>query len=369
MARLTVSGFVCAATVMIGALVSTVPARADSVGCQKTIATQLRKFKKVYLKANIKCLKNENAGTIPGPCPDSVALLKIQGKTDAINAAIAAKCTPADLAALNFRTDCVYEANSAGKEAMCAALPVLSGPDIDPTLLAECLECWKGAELREYLAILYASHALGLCAGTTSAQSTECSDLDCTTPLPDQRDLTGGDGDCQHGIGNAGFKYLFKREKLLEKCALAGGTQASCLGDLELQVKLDKVEQQKITKIKRKCGNRAPDPSPPFCCRTGQGNQCTAAITRDDCVMNLMGTVQEDKTCELGSCEPVQGGNKKLTWWAFCPESDTCPGTPLSTLDDLIACVDTSADAIADELLCLQFRGNNGLDWPCPAPE
>ena len=80
MARLTVSGFVCAATVMIGALVSTVPARADSVGCQKTIATQLRKFKKVYLKANIKCLKKENDGAIPGPCPDSETLLKIQDK-------------------------------------------------------------------------------------------------------------------------------------------------------------------------------------------------------------------------------------------------------------------------------------------------
>jgi hypothetical protein len=40
----------------------------------------LRKFKKVYLKANIKCLKNENAGTISGPCPDSVALLKIQAR-------------------------------------------------------------------------------------------------------------------------------------------------------------------------------------------------------------------------------------------------------------------------------------------------
>jgi hypothetical protein len=161
---------------------------------------------------------------------------------------------------------------------MCAALPGPERTGYRPTLLAGA-GCWKGAELREYLAILYAP--LSDCAGTTSAQSTECSDLDCTTPLPDQRDLTGGDGDCQHGIGNAGFKYLFKREKLLEKCALAGGTQASCLGDLELQVKLDKVEQQKITKIKRKCGNRAPDPSPPFCCRTGQGNQCTVATTRD----------------------------------------------------------------------------------------
>jgi hypothetical protein len=40
--------------------------------------------------------------------------------------------------------------------------------------------------------------------------------------------------------------------------------------------------------------------------------------------------------------------------------------TPLSTLVDIVDCVDVSADAISDELLCLQFRGNNGADWPCP---
>ena len=44
-------------------------------------------------------------------------------------------------------------------------------------------------------------------------------------------------------------------------------------------------------------------------------------------------------------------------------------GTPLSTLDDIADCVDICADAISDELLCLQFRGNNGADWPCPPAE
>ena len=36
------------------------------------------------------------------------------------------------------------------------------------------------------------------------------------------------------------------------------------------------------------------------------------------------------------------------------------------TIGDVIACVDTSADAIVDELLCLQFPANGGSDWPCP---
>ena len=368
MARLRGIHSICMAALVVAALALSAPARADPADCQKAIAKGLLKFKKAYLKAQVKCLTLENRGDILGPCPDAATLTQIQEKQAKVNDSLAGHCTPADLAALNFRTDCAYEANVSGAEATCAALPVLSMSDIDPTLLVQCLECWKSAELAEYVATMYASHALGICAGTTSAQSSVCSDLDCTTPLPDQRDLTGGEGDCQLGIGKAGYKYLLKRQKILEKCALNGGTQATCLGDAKIQTLLGKFEQRKVAKIRKRCGNRDPAASAPFCCRTGQANQCSVAASRDDCVMNLGGDVQEDKTCDMGSCAPVQG-NKKITWWEFCPESDTCPGTPLSTLDDLISCVDTSANAIGDELLCLQFRGNGGTDWPCPPSE
>jgi len=359
---------VCAAALLMACVVPFAdPVQADPAGCQSAIAKQLAKFKKKHLKEHVKCLKKENKGTILGPCPDAAAQAKIDDAAGKATAVIAKFCTPADLAGLNFRTDCAYESNTAGAEATCAALPVSVGPDIQPDKLAECLECWKAAELSEYIAILYPSHALGVCGGTTSAQSTACSDLDCTTPLPDQRDLTGGEGICQHGIGKAGTKYLLKREKVLEKCALEGGTQASCLADSEVQLKLGKIEDKKATKIKNKCGNRDPAPSPPFCCRTGMGNACSVAADRDACVV-MGGTVQEDKTCDMGSCAPTMG-NKKITWWAFCPETDTCPGTALSTLDDLTACVDSAADTIIDELMCLQFRGNGGADWPCPPSE
>lgn len=369
MTRLDGLRSICAAVLVVLAVALATPAQADPAGCQKTIAKALQKFKKTHLKAHIKCLKLENSGDLPGPCPDAFALAKIQQAAADATTRIADACTSADLATLGFPTDCVYKANTAGAEAACAALPVLVGPDIGPTLLAECLECWKGAELSEYIATLYASHAVGICAGTTSAQSTVCSDLECTTPLPDQRDLTGGEGDCQNGIGKAGFKYIFKRERTLEKCALSGGTQATCLADPKVQTILSKAEQRKIAKIRKKCGNRDPAASPPFCCRTGMANQCIAAATREDCVMNLGGDVQEDKTCGVGgTCDPVMG-NKKITWWTNCPESNTCPGTPLSTLDDLIDCVDVSADAISDQLICLQFRGNGGADWPCPPSE
>jgi hypothetical protein len=68
----------------------------------------------------------------------------------------------------------------------------------------------------------------------------------------------------------------------------------------------------------------------------------------------------------MGSCAPV-GGNKKVTWWGFCPQSPTCPGTALSTLNDLKVCVEATGDAVAAELLCLQFPQDGGADWPCPA--
>ena len=339
------------------------PARADTAGCQSVIAKQLRKYKKVYIKSFTKCFDKENTGKITGPCPDSTATQKISNTVDKATASIAAACTSSDLAALGFRTDCVYESGAVGAEADCAALNVLNGSDIDPTLFAQCLECWKGAELREYMGILFASHVMEACNGT--AVSPLCSEIPCGDPLPDQRNLTGGERDCQLGIAKGGFKYIYKREKTLEKCALAGGTQASCLADLDVQADLQKAEDGKIAKIKAKCGNRDPAATTPFCCRTGAGNSCSAAVSREDCVNNLMGTVQEDKTCDAGSCAPA-AGNKKITWWTSCPQAETCPGTALSTLDDLIGCVDHSADVVSDQLMCLQFRGNGGADWPCP---
>ena len=46
----------------------------------------------------------------------------------------------------------------------------------------------------------------------------------------------------------------------------------------------------------------------------------------------------------------------------------TTPTDALATLDDLIACVDSSADAITDELLGLQFPTSYPLPSPDPIP-
>jgi len=348
-------------------LAAPLSAGADTASCQKQIVRQMLRFKKAHLKAHLKCLRQDNLLRIDGPCPDLTASLKIQRTRDKVILKIADVCTMTDITTLGFPSDCAFEAATGGIEADCAS-PVLH-PVTNPTEFANCLVCWKGAELSEFVALLFPSHANEVCGGSLDENSPACSDLDCTTPLPEQHDLgDSGENDCQVGIGKAGIRYLVKREKTLEKCALAGGTRASCMADLVVQLKLQKAADSKEALIQRKCGpNRIPTAAVPFCCRdNGPGQSCTVVATRDDCVTGG-GTVQEGKTCGGSlTCDPVMGPNKPITWWEYCPESDTCPGTALANLSDLIDCVDSAAVAIADELMCFQFRGNGGADWPCP---
>lgn len=332
-------------------------AHADPVVCQKQVIKTLASFKKISLTATEKCLDKENQGKLPGPCySDPTVVAKIGKKSASSIDKISTSCTMADLAALGFPGDCHFEAATQGAEGNCFNLNVST-----PAEFATCLQCWKAVEVNEFLAVLYASHALEVC-GSLDESSPRCSGLDFATPLPDQRNLGDtGENDCQIGIGKAGVKYLLTREKTLEKCALAGGTQATCLGDLTIQEKLQKAEMKKEVLVQKKCGNRRPVASPPFCCRTAMPQVCMATTSRDDCTMNLGGQVMENKTCVAGTCQP-QMGNQAITWWEVCPET----GAALASRDDLVACVDASADQIVDELLCLQFRGNGGADWPCP---
>jgi hypothetical protein len=336
------------------------PAAADPVSCQRHVARQLLKYGKTLVAVHVKCLDRENLGKIPGPCPDATAQLKIQRVQQRALDRIALSCTLADAAALGFRSDCAYESETTGAEGQCAALPVTT-----PAELAECLRCWKAAELSELVAVAYASHAVAFCGGALDATSPVCSDLGCTTLLPDQRDLGDtGENDCQRGIGKAAFKYLTRRAKRLEKCALAGGTENDCEADPAVQIALDRYKLASETLIARKCGQRSPAPSLPFCCRTGVANQCTAAATREDCTTGG-GTVQEGKTCNAvtNDCDPVGGPNQQVTWWGVCPGSAPCPGTPLTSRDDLVECLEATTDRIVDELLCVQFP----TQWSCPA--
>jgi hypothetical protein len=337
-------------------------AEADPLRCQTTYVKQLLRLKKKFVKLENRCIDRQNLGTVTGPCPDAATSVKIADVEASVREKIASECTLADAAALGFPGTCSLGADSDGAQDDCASLPVTT-----PSEFADCLVCWKEAELARYVATLYASHAVELCGGDVGSGSTVCSNLGCTSPLPNQRDLGDtGEEDCQRGIGRGGFKYLLLREKVLEKCALSGLDRADCLADLNVQASLAKVDQKLDVLVQRKCGNRDPAPNPPFCCRTGMGNACSVAATPDECENVFGGTVQEGKTCDMGSCAPV-GGNKNITWWGFCPQSGSCPGTALADLDDLKGCVADTGDNVIDELLCLQFPGNGGADWPCPA--
>jgi hypothetical protein len=333
--------------------------------CQTAIVKSLAKYKKVYLKSHQKCLDKENKLLIAeGSCPDALAGLAIAKANEAVKAKIAKVCTLAQIQTLGYRADCAYHAAAGGREGECAAMPVTSTDEF-----AECMKCWKGAELAEYVATLYASRALEECSGDVSSSSPVCSDLDCATPLPTQRVLGDtGENDCQRAIGKAGVKYLVKREKIIEGCLLKGCTRAQCLGGtcdaaLTASVKLEAAEAQKQSVIQNGCGNRDPIVgSPGFCCRCGTGNQCMDAADQATCEATVGCSVQEGKVCNLVdlTCDP---GPKTITWWHNCPESltGTCPGSAVTTLAGLIDCVDTAADVTVDELICIQFPG-----YPCP---
>ncbi len=335
-------------------------AQADVAKCHKTISKQTQKLAKKQVQQVNKCLDKENIGKVPGPCPDAKANLKISKIATVVGEKIAADCTMSDLATLGFPGSCEFEAAAGGVEAGCFALPVTTTAEF-----ATCIQCWQNAEVSELTATLYASHTDEVCGGDPTDTSTICSALDFTTPMPDQRNLTnGGEADCQKAIGKGGFKYLILREKTLSNCALLGGTQASCLLDPKIQIKLDKASLKLDKLVDKKCGNRVPEASPPFCCKAGGGNMCVAATTRDECENTHLGQVQEGKICDIDdTCGNPPGNVKGITWWESCPEG----GAGLTDLEELKDCVETSADTIIDELLCWTFPGGGGSDWPCPA--
>lgn len=356
-------------------VVAATPARAASdplALCHKTVVKSLEKFKKTVLKRHEKCLDQENKLTNPGPCPDAVADAKILAANSKAKVKIASKCTLAQLnggGGLGYRTDCAYGPATPGVDGTCAALPVTTVDEF-----TECMKCWKEADFRRYIGILYASHASEEC-GALDDTSTTCSDLGCTTPLPEQRNLgDNSEGDCQKGIGKAGVKYMLKREKILERCMLKGcdyGTclAGACLVDPNVPLKLGKAETQKQALIQNKCGgNRTPSTASSFCCRTGMGNSCTIVATRPDCEAIVGATVQEGKMCDAGTLKCVNAP-KTITWWGSCPsEVGACPGTALATMDDVTACIDATADQIVDELLCMQFPNGSACPTPVATP-
>ena len=340
--------------------VAALPAHADSAKCEKTVSKQMAKLAKKQLQLVNKCLDKENVGKLEGPCPDLNTGAKLAKLSEAVGAKIAKDCSMADLAELGFAGNCELETATEGVEAGCFALPVTT-----PLEFASCLQCWQSAEISELVATLYASHAHEVCGGDLTEMSPVCSDLEFNSPLPDQRNLgAGGESDCQKMIGLGGFKYFLLRHKALANCALRGNSQAQCLLDPVVDLKLQKSATKLDTLVDKKCANREPVASAPFCCRSGGGNMCVAATSREDCTDVHGGQVQEGKICDVdNTCTNPPGNTKGITWWELCPDQ----GAALSDIDDVKACIQTAAGTIIDEILCWTFPGGGGTEWPCPA--
>lgn len=340
---------------------SALAAADPNVVCHKTVVKQLEKYKKTHLKLYRNCIDKENKGDIPGPCLDPVSNAKLGATQTKVAAAIAKKCTPATIAALGYRSDCQYNPATPGIGGSCAALPAGT-----PTEFAACLQCWKGAEFSRFIGTLYASHAQTTCGAALDDTSATCSAVGCTSPTPEQRDLgDNAENDCQRMLAKASLGYLLKREKALDRCMLTGQSYDTCLNDDKVELLVAKAEVQLETLVQKKCPNYEPVANPPFCCRTGPGQACMIPVDRDDCVMNLGGTVQDGKTCDLGSCTNTPGPAKALTWWEHCPVNASCPGSSLSDIHDVVECVNDIADGLVGNVLCLQFP--NGGACPTPA--
>jgi hypothetical protein len=335
-------------------------AQAEVRPCQKALAKGTAKLTKQTLKRMGKCLYKDNAGKLPGPCPDAVTAAKLAGAVDKAEAKIAKACSIEDAVALGFPGSCTLAgAEGSAVEEACRALPVSS-----PAELAECVSCWQQGDLYELLAVLFASHAVEVCGGALGLDSEVCSQGGCASllgPEPDQRDITGAEADCQRGIAKAALKYLVKRAKWLSKCALAGGTRASCLDDPKMQLRTAKITAKTTAKIAGACRNLRPAPVAPFCCRTG-GSSCIAATDREACIVGG-GQVQEGKSCGLdGRCDNAAGA-KTFTWWGQCPLR-SCDAFPIVEVEDVDACVRGKVDETVDTTLCYRFP-NGG--WPCPS--
>jgi hypothetical protein len=357
-----IGSVVVAVAIVSGSASASYAATDPNVLCHKTVVKQLEKYKKTHLKLYRNCLDKENKGVISGPCLDAVSVAKLADTNLKVTANIVKKCQLANLATLGYRTDCQYGPATPGIGGTCFGLPVTT-----VTEFAECLKCWKGAEFARVEGILYASHAQEVCGTALDNTSTTCAAVGCVTPLPEQHDLGDtGENDCQRMLSKATMNYLLKREHILENCLLKFGSLATCLADPKVQLQLSKAETQKETLIEKKCNNRNPVASPPFCCNTGPAQTCVAALDRNDCVTNLGGAVKEGKVCNAGTCDAIGGPNHPLTWWESCPSNEPCPGPTLGDMDGVIGCVDSIADGVVDTLLCLQFP-NSGAACATPA--
>jgi hypothetical protein len=279
-----------------------------AAACQARVGKAGRKFKKSILKAWEQCLDEILLGKDCDFAKVSQSIARAE-----VNFApeIVRPCTPQVILSpppdgVGFPANCNFEPGFEPgpfqpAEARCQSLSVF-----DARSLADCLTCWKEAELNELLKILYPCLVNQLPAS---------SDLDCGTPpagcLPD-RTAAG----CSAVIAKAGIVFFLAEDKALEAC-------------------LDEVRNGKIT-----------GPCPDATARA----RITAAEQR--------------KQARIQTCTTPP------PWWDVCPEDSNPPcDKRIASVSDIANCVDSAAEAILDEAICEQYPRAAADGINCPGPE
>ncbi|MFN8544270.1 MAG: hypothetical protein U0807_08685 [Candidatus Binatia bacterium] len=254
-------------------------------------------------------------------------------------------CATLDVAALGFRHDCRFRAGDAGLGARCATLPVATPRD-----LAACLRCWEDTRLEEVGALLDPSHARARCGAGSGGTGLGCALLACPDPLPEAvTEAAAATDPCERVVASAPPRYLMRRSRLLGSCR---DGRSACLANPERARALNAQARARNVRIRDACEGELLTPSATFCCDCARSaGTCAAAEDRDVCAARGCEVV-EGSLCDAhaGRCRSAE---EHVTWWSACPVADACPGPAIPTRREMIDCIETAADRVADELLCL----------------
>jgi hypothetical protein len=269
------------------------PAGATTVKCQRAIAKATSQFVQAKVKALSKC----NEGVVKngsGTCPDSKASTSIQKATDKLRATIDKSCGGSDKVCNGDKVD-EDTPITLGWSTQCPNFN-------DRQCLSTILDC---GDIATCVA----------CIGEEAADQAISLYYDSLVPA-----TTGDLNKCQVAVGKATSAYLNSSSKALQKCwdaKLNGkiGPSANCIdpnpGDGKYQAAISKAEGKKVSAICKACG--------------GADKQCDG---------------NNDFT-------PAQIGFPSTCPSVTVPGGSACGG-PVTTLAELVACVDCVTKFKAD---------------------
>ncbi len=258
---------------------------ANPLACKSAIVRAGADFAIAKLKALQKCDEGVAKGKLVGPCPDAIGAAKIDVAATKLRARINRACGGADQTCGTGDDDSLaslgWPATCPDLEGVGCTLAIANCTDIE-----DCLLCVNEWAVDQSLALYYADLELEL-------------PIEGVKPSSADRALTK----CQLAIGRAATKFYVVKSKALAKCwdAVVTGTIVGPCPDPKAAALIAKAESKKASGICKACG--------------GADSVCGGG---DDLTPEQIGFVTR--------C-PAVGPN------------GSC-GAPVTTLADLVTCVD-----------------------------